>query len=106
MTLLPPPAPRSRGAGVVTLKTLFSFERNNMRIVRIDAPDEGKDAVKWTFKEDEVTRKWYSVYNTNEELVGFSFIQGKIELARENNWRVVEETIDAQFRVTQTKRMT
>lgn len=77
-----------------------------MRVVRIDAPDEGKDAVKWTFKEDEVTRKWYSVYNTNEELVGFSFIQGKIELARENNWRVVEETIDAPFRVTQTKRMT
>jgi hypothetical protein len=103
---MPTPAPRSREAGVVTLTPLFSLERNNMRVVRIDAPDEGKDAVKWTFKEDEVTRKWYSVYNTNEELVGFSFIQGKIELARENNWRVVEETIDAQFRVTQTKRMT
>ena len=105
MTLLPPPAPRSRGAGVVTLKPLFSSERNNMRIVRIDAPDEGKAAIKWTFKQDEVTRRWYSVYNTNEELVGFSFIQGKIELARENNWRVVEETVDAPFRVTQTKRM-
>ena len=76
-----------------------------MRVVRIDAPDEGKAAIKWTFKQDEVTDMWYSVYNTNQEFVGWTFVNSKIELARENNWRVVEETVDAPFRVTQTKRM-
>jgi hypothetical protein len=74
-----------------------------MRIVRIDAPDEGKDAIKWTFKQDETTRKWYNVYNTNEELVGWSFISSKITLARENNWRVVEETLDAPHKYTSKK---
>tara|TARA_R110002020_G_scaffold16546_15_gene58433 strand:+ start:3809 stop:4033 length:225 start_codon:yes stop_codon:yes gene_type:complete len=68
-----------------------------MRVITIDAPDEGKDAVKWTFKQDEVTRRWYSTYKANEELVEFSFIQTKIELARENNWRVTERTLDNPF---------
>ena len=98
MTLLPPPAPRSRGAGVVTLKPLFSSERNNMRVVRIDAPDEGKAAIKWTFKQDEVTNRWYSSFNTTQEVVGWSFVNSKIELARENNWRVSEVTLEAPFR--------
>jgi len=68
-----------------------------MRIITIDAPDEGKDAVKWTFKQDDRTRRWYSTFNKVEELVPFNVIQAKIELARENHWRITERTLDFPF---------
>jgi len=68
-----------------------------MRIITIDAPDEGKDAVKWTFKQDDRTRRWYSTFNNVEELVSFSVIQNKIDLARDNNWRITERTLEFPF---------